>query len=593
MTNRRLIPRTLAAAALAIGLVPGWSCVPAAARLDLTAQPAVGDWAAGTLSRMTLEEKIGQMIMARAGGGYAPTDGENLRGLEFLVKELKIGGLTIFAGQPLETAWLVNHLQALAKIPLLVSSDYERGAANRTQGATLFPPLMAIGATNSEELAFEMGRVTALEGRAMGIHQALAPVADVNVNPRNPIINTRSAGEDPAQVARLARAFVLGCQRNGMLATAKHFPGHGDTEIDTHLNLAVIQADRQRLEQVELLPFRRLVEAGVLAVMTGHLAVPALEPTAGVPATLSSAILTGLLREKFGFRGLILTDALDMGGITLLYPAGEMAVKAVEAGVDIIVLSAQPQEAAQALLAAVRSGRIPEHRINLSAWRILNIKARLGLHRRRLVSLERVPQVVGSPDNRRWATRAFEDSLTLVKNEGPVLPLAEDRRKVAVLSLSSDEDNYFAGRPFIQEVVKRRPDAVFAFADAHTSPAEISAGLEKAKQAEVAVVALFSGLRDKKGTVGLNPGHVQAVKDLAAAQKNLAVVSFDSPYFLQDFPEVACYLCAYKDSPESQQAAAKALFGEIGFKGRLPVSLPGLYELGHGLELPARPAGAK
>jgi beta-N-acetylhexosaminidase len=180
-----------------------------------------------------------------------------------------------------------------------------------------------------------------------------------------------------------------------------------------------------------------------------------------------------------------------------------------------------------------------------------------------------------------------------VKNEGPVLPLAEDRRKVAVLSLSSDEDNYFAGRPFIQEVVKRRPDAVFAFADAHTSPAEISAGLEKAKQAEVAVVALFSGLRDKKGTVGLNPGHVQAVKDLAAAQKNLAVVSFDSPYFLQDFPEVACYLCAYKDSPESQQAAAKALFGEIGFKGRLPVSLPGLYELGHGLELPARPAGAK
>jgi len=590
---RRLKPRKLAAVGLALVLIPALSCVPAAARLDLTGRPAGWSWAARTLNRMTLEEKIGQMIMVRAGGGFAPADSDGLRDLEFLVKEVKVGGLTVFAGQPLETAWLVNRLQALAKVPLLVSSDYERGAANRTQGATLFPPLMAIGATNSEELAFAMGRVTAVEGRALGIHQALAPVVDVNVNPRNPIINTRSVGEDPSQVARLARAFALGCQQNGMLATAKHFPGHGDTDIDTHLNLAVIQADRQRLEQAELSPFRRLVEAGVLAVMTGHLVVPALERTAGLPATLSPAILTGLLREKMGFRGLILTDALDMGGITLLYPAGEMAVKAVEAGADIVVLSAQPQEAAQALLAAVRSGRIPEHRVNSSAWRILNIKARLGLHRQRLVSLERIPQVVGSSDNRRWASRAFEESLTLVRNEGPLLPLTEDRRKVVVLSLSSDEDNYFAGRPFIQEVIKRRPDAVFGFADAHTCPEEISAGLEKAKLADVAVVALFSRLRDKKGTVGLIPAHVQAVKDLAAAQKNLAVVSFDSPYFLQDFPEVPCYLCAYKDSPESQLAAARALFGEIGLKGRLPVSLPGLYELGHGLELPARTDGPK
>jgi len=585
---RRLRPRPAAAGLLLI-IILAASCLPPLPKTDLTAEPSGLSWAARTLSRMTLEEKIGQMLVVRAGGSFANAESETVRNLESMVARLKVGGLTVFAGQVMETAWLINHLQKLADVPLLISSDYERGAANRVEGATLFPPLMAIGATDSEELAFQMGRITAVEGRAMGVHQALAPVADVNINPRNPIINTRSVGEDPEQVGRLARAFILGCQQYGILATAKHYPGHGDTEIDTHLNLAVIQGDRVRLDNVELYPFRRLVEAGVMSVMTGHLAVPALDPTAGLPATLSPAILTGLLREKLGFRGLILTDAMDMAGITALYPAGEAAVKAVEAGVDMVLLPAQPQEAALALMRAVRSGRIPLHRINSSVRRILNIKARLGLHRQKLVPLERLPEIIGSPEHRQWATRAFEDSLTLVRNEGPVLPLADDRRKIAVLSLSSDEDDYFAGRTFIQEVLKRRPDTVFSYADAHTCAAEIQAGLEKAKQADAVAVALFSNLRDKKGTVGLNPAHIQAVKDLAAVQKNMVVVSFGSPYFFQEFPEVPCYLCAYKSSLESQQAAARALFGELDVKGKLPVSLPGFYERGHGLIISAKP----
>ena len=584
-----LKPRAVSAMALALALVLAVGCAPEMVKMDLSPTPSDLRWAAQTLWRLTLQEKVGQMLVVRAPGSFLNTESESLQNLDSLVTRLKVGGLTVFAGQALETAWLVNHLQKLATVPLLVSSDFERGAANRVEGATLFPPLMAIGAADSEELAFQMGRITAVEGRAMGIHQALAPVADVNINPQNPIINTRSVGEDPEQVARLTRAFLLGCQQNGMLATAKHYPGHGDTDIDTHLNLAVIQGDRERLEKVELYPFRRLVEAGVLSIMTGHLAVPALDPTAGQPATLSPVILIEILRKQLGFQGLIISDAMDMGGITTLLPAGEAAVRAVEAGVDMVLLSPQPQEAGRALVEAVRSGRIPEKRINASVRRILAIKARLGLPRQKLVDLERLPEIIGSPDNRRWAARAFQDSLTLVKNEGAVLPLAEDLRKIAVLSLSSDEDDYFAGRMFVQEIRKRRPEAVFFYADAHTGSSEIEAGLEKAKQAGAALVALFSNLRDRKGTVGLNPAHVQAVKDLAAVQKNLVVVSFDSPYFLQEFPEVPCYLCAYKDSDESQQAAAGALFGEFDIKGRLPVSLPGLYERGHGLPLAARP----
>ncbi|MBM3296908.1 MAG: glycoside hydrolase family 3 protein [Candidatus Aminicenantes bacterium] len=558
---------------------------------DLTLTPVGRRWASRTLAHLTLEEKIGQMIAVRANGVFHAADGEAMKDLEFLVRDLGVGGAVFFAGQVFETAWLTNHLQRQARIPLLVSSDYERGAANRVEGATDFPPLMALGASDSEELAYQMGRITAVEGRAMGVHQALAPVADVNVNPLNPIINTRSVGEDPEQVARLARAFVLGCQRNGMACTAKHFPGHGDTETDTHLNLAVLTGDRSRLDQVELWPFRRLIDAGVMSVMTGHLSVPALDPEPGRPATLSPALLTELLRGRMRFKGLIVTDAMDMGGITTLLPAGEAAVRAAEAGADMLLLPADPREAVRALLESVRSGRIPEYRINASVKRILDLKARLGLYKEKTVDLERLSSVIGSRDHLFWANRAFESSLTLVKNEGPVLPLAGESGTLAVLSLSSDESDYFAGRVFVQEILKRRRDAGFDFADAHTDPEKVRQSVERAVRADAILVALFSRLQDRKGTVGLNPLHVQAVRDAAASGKRLAVVSFGSPYFLVEFPEAACYVCAYRSSAEAQRAAVRALFGETGFTGRLPVSLPGLFSRGHGLSLPAARTG--
>lgn len=581
---KTLSARRLSVLVLLAGLFPGSAFLPEG---DLSITPAGLRWAARTLSRMSLEEKAGQLLMVRAAGRFLSADSEALANLESLVGDLKVGGVVFFAGQVFETAWLANRLQERAKIPLLMSSDYEQGPGFRVEGATSFPPLMALGAADSEELAYQMGRITAVEGRAMGIHQALAPVADVNVNPLNPIINTRSVGEDPGQVGRLTRAFVRGCQQHGMVGTAKHFPGHGDTDIDTHLDLAVVTADRERLERIELEPFRRLVDAGVLSVMTGHLSVPAVDPTPGRPATLSPVLLTEVLRGQLKFRGLIVTDAMDMGGITKLFPPGEAAVLAVEAGADLVLLPADPNEAARALAEAVRSGRIPERRIDSSVRRILALKARLGLNKKRFVDLERLPEIIGREDHRRWAAWAFEQSLTLVKNEGGILPFGEKAGKIAVLSLSSDEGGTFAGRIFVQEVLKRRKDAMFGYAEAFTDRRKIETMAESARQADAILVALFSRLEDSKGTVGLNPGHAELVRELTSSGKATAVVSFGSPYFLKEFPDAACYICAYRSSPEAQRTAAAAVFGEVGFLGRLPVSLPGLFHRGHGLVLPA------
>jgi len=581
---RKSSARCFTILALLAGLFFGAAVFP---EQDLSINPRGLRWAARALKRMTVEEKVGQMIMIRANGRFLSADSEALRALESLVGELRVGGVVFFAGQVFETAWLANRLQKRAKTPLLMCSDFEQGAGFRVEGATAFPPLMAVGAADSEELAYQMGRITAVEGRAMGIHQALAPVADVNVNPLNPIINTRSVGEDPDQVGRLTRAFVRGCQQYGMIATAKHYPGHGDTDIDTHLDLAVLTADRDRLERVEFRPFRSLVDAGVLSIMSGHLAVPACDPTPGRPATLSPVLLTDWLRGRLNFRGLIVTDAMDMGGITTLFPPGEAAVLAVEAGADVVLLPADPREAARALSEAVRSGRIPEKRIDSSVRRMLALKARLGLHKDKYVDLERLPEIIGREDHRLWAARAFRESLTLVKNEGNVLPFGEEDRKIAVLSLSSDEGGTFAGRIFVREVLKRREDAVFGYAEAFTDRLKIAALAESARGADAILVALFSRLEDRKGTAGLNPGHAALVRELASSGKTMAVLSFGSPYFLGEFPAAACYVCAYRNSPEAQRTAAAAVFGEVGFSGRLPVSLPGLFPRGHGLVLPA------
>lgn len=561
------------------------SCMRVVETPKLTFGPIETKWVDKMLSKLTLEEKIGQMVAWRYTGRFFNQDSEYIDSLKSLIAERKIGGLIIFGGEVYETAHLTNALQKLAKVPLLIASDFERGAGNQIEGATLFPSLMGVGATWSEEQAYLMGKITALEGRALGIHMTYAPVADVNINPDNPIINTRSLGEDPEQVSRMAVAFIRGCQENGMIATAKHFPGHGDTDQDSHSVLPTIKGDRNRLDKVELYPFKQAIKAGVQAIMTAHLHVPALDPTPGLPATLSPLIMTDLLRNEMGFNGLIVTDSMGMGGVTTLYEPEEAALKAVQAGVDMILLPPQPDEVIESLIQAVRDGKISEQRINTSVERILKTKARLGLHRQKLVDVMRLNERIATNEHLRSAEKLFEDSITLVKNNGTVIPFAAEEQKIAVFSLSSDPGGFLDGRTFIREILDRSPESVGFYADAFTGDEFLADYMEEAREADVIVFGLFSSLRAWKGSVGLNQKHIQLIQEAAGSSTPVVVISFGSPYFLRQFPDVDCYLCAYRWDDLAQEAAAKALFGEIDITGRLPVSLPGLYPLGHGLAL--------
>jgi beta-N-acetylhexosaminidase len=565
-------------------------CAPAVKNAGLlpAAGPGEDRWVRKTLTGMTLREKAGQMIGGRYNAPFLNRDSDYLKGLTDLVTNQKVGGMVVFSGEVYETAELNNYLQSLAPVPLLIAADFEWGAAMRINGTTSFPPFMALGASDSEDLAYQMGRVTAVEGRAMGIHVNYAPVVDVNINPDNPIISTRSAGEDPERVSRLADAFIRGCQENGMPATAKHFPGHGDTDSDSHTTMPTVTGDRARLNRVELYHFARAIKAGVEVIMTAHLHVPALDPTPGLPATLSPRVLTELLRNEMGFKGLIVTDAMEMGGITNTYGSAEAAVVAVKAGVDMVLLPGDPPGAIDALVQAVTSGAIPEPRIDDSVRRILKLKARLGLHRNRYVDPDLLPFRVASKANLAQAALSYEKAVTLVKNEGDILPLSTGgaARKTAIFSLSSDADDYYAGRAFVGEVRKRLPDAVAFYADAYTGKEFLEEAKAKALEADELIIAVFSTLRTAKGSVGLLPRHIELIKEMTAARKGRVVVlSFGSPYFLRHFPEAGAYLCLYRGSLQAQQTAARAVFGEFDVSGRLPVSVPGLFPVGHGIDL--------
>src|SRR5947199_1726343 len=442
---------------LSLALIGSFACRPAsAARAPAPPAPSYR-WARQTLARLTLEEKVAQMIGVRAFGLHYHPASEEGRRLRREVRDLGVGSVVVFESEVDSLPRLLNGLQSLAKVPLLVSADMERGMSFRIRrGVVPLPYAMAIGATRSEEAARFTGEVTAREGRALGIHWALAPVADVNNNPGNPVVNIRSYGEDPELVARLDAAFVRGAREGGLLTTAKHFPGHGDTDVDSHLQLATVAADRARLEAVELRPFRRAVDAGVDSVMLGHIAVPAVDPT-GAPATLSAPMATELLRRELHFEGLVVTDAMEMAGVKAAW-TGEAAIRAVQAGADMILLPPQADVAIRALVRAVRRGQLASSRIDASVLRILQAKERLGLDRTRTVDLAGTDRDVGRPQDVERAFEIARQAVTVVKNDGGVLPLhAEESLRILHLVLSSDlrsDPNVIQGFPE-DELAKR------------------------------------------------------------------------------------------------------------------------------------------
>jgi beta-N-acetylhexosaminidase len=546
------------------------------------------------MKALSLRQKVAQLIYIPFHGAAPNTRSREYRRFVKLIRETHVGGLVLVnwangrltqKAQPYALAAFVNRMQRLARVPLLVAGDFERGVSMRVDGTTVFPQAMAFGAAGDPALTRFEGEVTAREARAIGVPWIFYPVADVNNNPDNPIINIRSFGEDPRQVAAHVAAFIEGTRKDSrirVLTTAKHFPGHGDTAVDTHLNLAVINASRERLESVELFPFRAAIQAGVDAIMTAHIAVPALAP-ADVPATLSPAILTGLLRGEMGFKGIVVTDALEMGGIAQGYNSGEAAVLALEAGADALVMPPDPEAAIKAVLAAVQSGRLKRARIDESVARLLAAKQRAGLDRRRLVDLEAISDRIAAPEDQERAQEIADRAVTLAKNDGGPIPLRAPAR-TCFLTLAESRSSS-EGQQFAQEVRLRDKDAALLQLDTSMPPAAVDAAVQKTAACESFAVAAFASVAAYRGDVALGGDFPRLLDTLFATGKPVVLIAMGNPYLVRSFPKAAAFLLTFSTVPPSETSAVKALFGEIPIRGHLPVSIPGVARIGEGIQL--------
>jgi beta-N-acetylhexosaminidase len=560
--------------------------------------PAAAErWVEQTLRSLSLEEKLGQLVMVHYYGGFTHAASESYRELLQRIESQHIGGIVVATragalgtelSQVYPTAVLTNQMQRRAKIPLLVAADFERGTAMRIAEGTSFPFAMAVAAGGDPQDAYEVARITAIEARAVGVHWNFAPVADVNSNPQNPIINTRSFGEDPRRVAEYVAAFIRGSEENGVLATAKHFPGHGDTSEDSHIGLPVIRGDRARLERVELVPFRAAIAAGVSTIMTGHLAVPALEPDPELPATMSRRILSELLRGELGFRGLIVTDALTMGGVTARYAPGDVAVRALEAGADLLLVPPVPDAALLGLRRAVEQGRLSQKRIDESVRRILVAKARLGLHRQREVDVDALNQIFGRAEFRARAQEIADRGITLLRDRTGLLPLdATQPLRVLLVAVAGDPDPLPAS--VLEQELRWRVERLQVV---RTDTRWVPVGnikLPPSDSYDVAIAALFVRLADRKGHVSLPPEQIAFVNELLSTGKPIVVAAFGSPYVVERFPNAGTWVAAFSTHGVAQAAVARALFGQVAVAGKFPVTVPGVVQPGEGLTLAARP----
>ena len=595
-TSIRLLAAALLLSPAAIPAERGAATTPPKPAPAIKASATVRRW----MRTMTLRDEVAQLVFIAFHGESPHTRSREYAKFLRLIRDVKVGGLiltnvsngrVVQKAEPYALAAFLNRMQRLARVPLMVGGDFERGASMRVEGTTVFPHAMAFGAAGDPELSRFEGQVTAREARALGVHWVYYPVADVNTNPDNPILNIRSFGENPRAVAALVRAFIEGAhsdKKNPVLATAKHFPGHGDTAVDSHMNLPAIPADRARLESVELVPFRAAIEAGVDSIMTAHIAVPALAP-ADLPATLSPAILTGLLRNELGFKGLVITDALEMGGIAKGFSSGDAAVRALEAGADTLLMPSDAEAAIRAVVAAVEDGRLSRPRIQESVVKILAAKEKLGLDRRRSVDVEALGDVLNSPEANEKAQQIANRAVTLVRNEGNLVPLAAPERACYVVL---PEGRYSAeGQVFVQEVHRRQSKAPVTTLDPSLSRPDLDSALAKLSSCETYVLAAFSSVAANRGSVGLAGDQPYVVETLAASGKPLALIALGNPYLLRSFPKVTAYLATFSTVPPSETAAVKALWGEIDIRGRLPVSIPGSAQVGDGIALrAARPA---
>jgi beta-N-acetylhexosaminidase len=551
-------------------------------------------WTDSVLASLTLREKAAQIVWPSVFGDYVSGDSPQWRRLTQYVQQEKVGGFTISVGSPIEVAAKLNALQSMSKVPLLFGADLESGAGFRARGgyfvpnaidlggAIVFPPEMAIGATRDTALAYAEGRLTAQEGRALGIHIAYAPVLDVNNNPDNPVINTRSYGEDPGLAARMGVAFIHGLQDHGMIATGKHFPGHGDTGVNSHLALPVVTVSRSRLDTVELVPFRAAVNAGVGAIMSFHGAMPALD-SSNVPGTLSPKVLTGLLRGEMGFRGIIISDAMDMRGVLDTYGADEAVKRAIAAGIDVLIQPLDVPKTIDAVVAGVAEGRYTEARLDSSVRKVLEEKRRLGLAQSKLVDLNALRFLVGDSSNTQVARTAAEKSITLVRDSLGQMPLLNDSARVLSISIARRAD-LPAGNAFNSELRQRLSKLRTEFVATEDATLNYPRLIAAADSADVTIVSSYVGQSWDATTASAPEAFTNFVRTLTQRGRKPIVVAFGNPYLLQQLPWIGTYLVAWGGFPVSQVAAARAILGSSAISGQLPISIPPYVSRGAGLQ---------
>ncbi len=544
------------------------------------------EWVDETLSQMSLHDKCAQMVMPWVLGDYKSEDSPEYQRIASLVKDSKVGGIIFFRGDVLNEAALIKKLQKLADTPLLVASDFERGLAMRLTDATEFPYNMAVAATGDPSLAYKMGKAIGDECRVLGVQQNYAPVVDVNNNAENPIINIRSFSEDKDIVSTFSKAFIQGEESAKIISTAKHFPGHGNTQVDSHQDVPVIEGSEKELNELELIPFEESIKSGVQSVMVGHLSVPALDDTKNLPATLSKPIITGLLKGKLGFNGLVVTDAMNMSAVTKYYSVAEASVMAVKAGNDILLMPPDEDVAINAIQSAVEEGEIEINRINESVTKILAAKKWLKIGEEKKSALEDLSKVISNKAHLRLAKEIADKSITLVKNDRKIVPVNPSKYySTACISITDGVE----GESDL--TFQKLADENFGyvrkiFINKHSTKKDYQKAYQIARKANLILLPSFIKVKAYQGTVQLSDKNVKFIKKLLRLRAPSVIISFGNPYLLSLFPQAKTYLCAYGDPIVSQQAAMEAVLGDIDIQGILPISIPNSkYKIGDGIKI--------
>jgi beta-N-acetylhexosaminidase len=574
-------------------------------------------WAESQLRRMSLDEQIGQLISIGINGRYLNQDSDAYRSLVRQVEKDHVGGIVLYRGSVYESVHLVNRMQKLARYPLLVSADMEIGAGMRFEDTVSIPSNMAIGATGNPKYARRQGDMIAREARALGIRQIFGPVIDVNNNPDNPIINIRAYSEDPARVAEFGAAFIKGAQGNGVIATAKHFPGHGNTDMDSHRALPVINLDRAKLNSVELVPYRAAIRAGVGSVMPSFIALPNIDSTvikplppeqrttgpselvqggeiaaenATLPAALSPVLIKDLLRRDLRFEGLVVTDALDMSGLTIYFNQDKAGVLAIAAGADMLIKPSNVDEMIGGLREAAQNDAQIRRRIRQSALRILALKFDLGLVRQRLTVLGQIDRLLSNSEVVIFAEEVANHAITLVRNKANLLPLnLRPNAKIFNLAITNGDDRLSVTMPFVQEMSREGSPIDTVVLDGRSSPEEINEAMKRAQESDLVIASLYGRVRaGEANSAGLPAPPANALAELVNSGKPVIGISFGNPYLLKRFPQLQTYITAYGDVPSLQEAAARALLGQIDIIGKLPIGIPPLHPAGTGIEIKAR-----